>query len=146
MTEPLHRFELTVRAKPHGQGRARSGNGRMYTPTETRKQAEIIVAQWTAAGCPTLIDGWYRAILSSYRQRPDGHYRSDGKTLNAQGERRVYPDKPDLDNEVKMILDTLQAVGAIPDDRKLVDLLARKLWLADPAQKPYLFLTFMGAA
>jgi Holliday junction resolvase RusA-like endonuclease len=142
---PVRRFELKIRGEPHGQGRARAGNGRVYTPKKTRDHTARIIAQWEAAGRPTLTEGWYRMIVSSYRKRPSSHFLSDGTTLSATGKRVIYPGKPDLDNEVKALLDSLQGVGAIPDDRFLVDLLARKLYLEDNTKREHVLVTFMMA-
>lgn len=126
--EPVQSFSLFVPGPPQGQGRARSGNGRMYTPTATREHAAKIQMVWLSEGSPRLPDGPYTMTLTSGRKRPASHLTKSGE-LNAEGRRHPVPGKPDLDNEVKQYLDALCAVGAIPDDRLLTRLRASKKYV-----------------
>lgn len=122
-------FELFLPGQAHGQGRARAGNGRVYTPAATRAHAERVQGEWIAADRPTLpADCWYVLYVNSWRARPASHYLSDGTSLSATGRRSRYPGKPDCDNELKAIADALVACGAIPDDRLCVAMRADKHW------------------
>lgn len=126
-------FALTIPGPPQGQGRARfnSKTGHAYTPGKTRTYAQLVQGEWIAAGRPTLPKGPYRLIVNVDYARPTSHKLRDG-SLNAAGKRQRYPGKPDLDNVIKGLLDALCAVGAIPDDRHLVDLRAFKFWSEEP--------------
>ena len=127
------RLQLTIPGPPQGQGRARIGRtsaGRAvaFTDPKTRSYAQLIQGEWIAADRPALGPGPYTLLVQAFHQRPAGHYRKDGQTLSAAGQRQRFPGKPDLDNIVKGILDALSSVGAIPDDRELIYLTAGKYW------------------
>lgn len=126
--DPVTAFTLFVPGPAHGQGRARSGNGRVYTPQPTREHAAKIQMVWLSEGRPTLPDGPYTMTLVSGRRRPASHLNRNGE-LNAAGKRTPVPGKPDLDNEVKQYLDALCAVNAVPDDRWLTRLRATKKYV-----------------
>lgn len=129
MSAPSHvnEFTLFVPGPAHGQART-GGNGRIrYTPPKTRAHAQKVQTEWIAAGRPHLPDLPYSLRLTSVRRRPASHLNSKGE-VNAIGRRQYVPGKPDLDNEVKQVLDALCAVSAIPDDRLLVAIRARKEW------------------
>lgn len=122
-------FTLTIPGKAHGQGRARTGQGRTYTPHKTRVHTALVQGEWIAAGRPVLADQPYVLHIVSYRTRPASHMLKDG-SLSAVGRRAGCPGKPDCDNELKAIADSLVACGAIPDDRLCWDMAAMKLWVA----------------
>lgn len=126
-------FALFVPGPPRGAGRprfARAGNGvRTFTDAATRSYAQLVQGEWIAAGRPVLPDGPYRIELLAALDRPEGHFRRDGLRLSAAGRRAPWPTRaPDVDNLAKIFLDSLCAVGALPDDRKLVDLRVAKSW------------------
>lgn len=126
-------LQLGIPGEPRGQGRprfARAGKGvRTYTDEATRSYAERIGTEWIAAGRPELADGPYALTITALMRRPQGHYRADGTTLSAAGQRSAYPTrKPDLTNVAKLIEDALCAVMALPDDAACVSLQAQKLW------------------
>jgi Holliday junction resolvase RusA-like endonuclease len=124
-------MRFIIPGKVHGQGRARAANGRVYTPKETRAHAERIHVEWIAAGRPTVPSHHhYRLTMISRRARPASHYKANGE-LSATGMRAPHPGKPDIDNEVKQILDALVSIGAIPDDRMCIGIEARKEWSRD---------------
>lgn len=132
---------LRIPGEPRGQGRprfARVGQGvRTYTPEATRSYAEQVQAEWIAAGRPRLVDGPYRLHVIAAMARPKGHLRADG-SLSAAGMRAPRPTrKPDAANVAKLAEDALVAVGALPDDRLVVDLRAEKVW-ADREDGPHL--------
>lgn len=137
-------FALVIPGKAHGQGRARSGQGRVYTPTATRTHAAKVQTEWIAAGRPRLADGTHYVVrITSLRKRPADQLNTKGE-LNAKGLRTPYPGKPDLDNEIKQYLDALVACGALPDDRFLVKVTADKAWALTDGPECVLF--WAGAA
>lgn len=138
LTDGALYLRLVIPGPPQGQGRPRIGKGAggrpmAFTPTATRAYAQQIQGEWIAAGRRWLSSGPYRLELTSYAARPAGHYRKDG-TLSAAGERATHPGKPDLDNVIKGVLDALCAVGAVPDDRFLVEIDACKRWAGRESQ------------
>lgn len=122
-------FRLVLMGAAHGQQRT-GGNGRIrFTPPGTRAHAQRVQTEWIAQGRPTVPAGtYYQLHVESLRARPASHLNTKG-AVNAAGRRTPYPGKPDLDNEIKAILDCLVACGAIPDDRFCHELHAWKRWL-----------------
>lgn len=124
-------LRLTIPGPPRGQART-GGNGRQrFTPPADREATARIQAEWIAAGRPTLpADAPYALHVVAYHARPASHWRKDG-SLNAEGARRPFPGKPDIDNVVKLVADALVACGALPDDRLMFQLSAEKCWAVD---------------
>lgn len=140
---------LRVDGEPRGQGRprfARVGQGvRTYTPEATRCYAEQVQAEWIAAGRPRLLDGPYRLHVIAAMARPRDHYRRDG-SLSAAGMRSPRPTrKPDAANIAKLAEDALVAVGALPDDRLVVDLRAEKVWAGEDGPHLVVYATSLVA-
>lgn len=122
-------FDLTVPGPVRGQGRPRfnRATGHAHTDAKTRSYAGRIHDEWIAAGRPALPARTnYSVSIFVGVERPAGHYKKDG-ALSAEGRRRPFPGKPDLDNCVKW-LDALVAVGAVPDDLYAVRIIADKAW------------------
>lgn len=124
-------LRLVIPGPPQGQGRPRIGRGpggrpMAFTPAATRTYAQLVQGEWIAAGRPSLPAGPFQLSVWARFERPASHVGTRG--LTAVGRRAPFPGKPDLDNIVKGVLDALCAVGALPDDRHLVDLVAWKRW------------------
>lgn len=119
---------LFIPGKPRAQKRARHGNGFTYTDKEQEAYAATIQGEWIAAGRPVLRPGAYEVDVTAYLTRPSGHYNSTGG-LNKKGRENPYPTgRPDVDNYLKQI-DALVALGAIPDDKFMVEASVRKEWI-----------------
>lgn len=129
----MREIVLKVDGRPHGQGRGRvginpgTGRAQVFTPAATRAFASRVQDEWVRAGKPRLDKGPYVLWLVAQHERPPSHFLKDG-SLSSVGRKARYPGKPDIDNVVKGVLDALVAVGAIPDDRLLVEIRARKVW------------------
>lgn len=111
--EPLHR--------PGAPGRLHA-----FTHPRTAIGVDAWRWRWQQAGCPR-IDGPIIVLIRIAVRRPAGHYRANGSTLNATGERAPIPTSCDVDNVSKLVLDALKR-HAYEDDRKIGTLLVRKLW------------------
>lgn len=90
---------------------------------------ERVGTEWIAAGRPELPDGPYRLEVLIYLPRAQAHFKRDG-SLSAAGRRAVWPTgRIDVDNCLKLVADALVGCGALPDDRKLVDVRVVKGWV-----------------
>lgn len=127
-------IRLWIPGKPEGKQRARHGNGRTFTPRETRLAEELIVQAWRDAGEPRFPVPHPRAHLPLkfdmlfLMERGSGHYNSKG-LLNAEGDRHPLPEnkKPDVDNAQKLVMDALNH-KAYRDDVQVTDSRQRKRW------------------
>jgi Holliday junction resolvase RusA-like endonuclease len=128
VSKPYHYIKLVIDGKAHGQSRT-GGNGKVrFTPKGTRDHALRVQGEWIACGRPRIPgERYYKMMVTSVRSRPESHWLKSGE-LSSAGKDKPFPGKPDIDNEVKAILDALVACGAIPDDRYCVELNARKEW------------------
>lgn len=99
---------------PKAQGRprfARMGKFvKAYDPKDSRQYKDNIAAQIVAQK-PVLIDREkpIRLWLSFYLPRPKGHYNSKGE-IKLQHLPSFHTKKPDLDNMVKAIKDSLKGI------------------------------------
>ncbi len=122
---------LIVPGRAVGKGRPRSTkSGRMYTPAGTVKAEGDVRAAWYAAGQPR-IDGRppLQVLIISAHRRPENHWRVNG-SLSAAGERSQMPvRRPDIDNQIKLVLDSLNG-AAYEDDVQVVSIKAVKRWAA----------------
>lgn len=120
-------FFLMIPGKPEGKQRARHGQGRTFTPRQTVLAEQEIRRAWQEAGEPR-IDGPVKVIVTLAVCRPASHYKTSG-SLSAEGLRRPVPDrqKPDVDNALKLVLDSLNT-RAWPDDVRIVDAHVYRCW------------------
>lgn len=115
---------FTVYGNPIGKGRprvVRLPNGKIstFTPGPTKAWEESIQGQALAHRPDRLLEGPLVLVLTFYFVKPKG------------AKRRKYPHvRPDLDNTVKAVKDSLN--GLIwKDDAQIVDLIAQKRY-GDP--------------
>lgn len=133
---PCNEFALYVPGPPTGASRARAstrgGHVRMYAPEKNRRWENLLIQYWREEGEPTIVNSaldFYEIDMLLVAKRPKSHYRTDGISLNATGERQVRPArKPDLDNALKLTLDALVTVGATTDDARCVRAVTEKIW------------------
>lgn len=127
-------MELYVPGRPVGKGRPRFGKGRTWTPTATVTAENEIRSVWREAGSPTL-EGPISLSVTFEVTRPKAHYTSKGD-LSMTGQRMVYPyrQKPDLDNAVKLVADSLNGL-AWRDDVEIVWLFAGRAWAEVPGTR-----------
>lgn len=129
------RINFTVRGEPKGKGRprfSRVGNyARTYTPEETVKYEDLVKSEYLKQcgrvkfekGIPLSlnISAYYTIPKSASMKR---------KRLMAEGEIRPTK-KPDVDNVVKIIADSLNGI-AYHDDAQIVDAEIHKFYSEIP--------------
>jgi len=107
------KFTLNVTPVPKGRPRAtvRNGHAILYTPKETR-EAEAIIRQLVTVSEKFEADIPLSLKAVFYVPKPNV--------------KREYPTvKPDLDNYVKLLIDSLQGI-LFPDDKQIVDIQCSK--------------------
>lgn len=126
-------IELWVPGKPRGKDRPRFSKktGRTFTTQETRDAEASIVTAWHEAGAITLDDCAVSLELEIRVQRPQSHYRTNGK-LNTEGLRCIHPlkQKPDIDNCLKLVMDALNK-RAYTDDVRVTQVKASRTWASE---------------
>jgi len=120
---------LIIPGRPVGKARPRATRqGRVYTPDATVQAEGNVQAAWHAAGRPR-IEGRVpiRVLAVAALRRPQAHWLADG-SMSKAGQRLPYPlRKPDVDNMLKLHLDSLSGC-AYEDDVLVVDGRAVKRW------------------
>ncbi len=111
----MKEYRLIIEGEPKGKERPRKGKyGQIYTPRTTQDYEKNIRNAYEG---PKFEDGVYIKIIA--------YYQMPKKT------KCLYPlKKPDIDNVVKIILDSLNGV-AYEDDTQIVRLTAVKKWTPD---------------
>lgn len=131
---PVRAFALCVPGQPEGKARARvvrnrkTGDVHSFTPRKTEVAEGEVRRQWENKGQPR-IDGPVSLCITLVMERPRGHFRADGVTLNTEGLRHPRPErqKPDVDNALKLVMDALNT-RAWPDDVRVVSASVSRVW------------------
>jgi Holliday junction resolvase RusA-like endonuclease len=119
-------IELQIHGRPHGKGRPRFANGRVFTDSATEAAEARVERAWENAGKPRL-DGPLVFELEMFIARPKTHRRRDG-SLSTEGERNPWPcRKPDADNALKLAMDALTG-RAYRDDVDVVHAWVLRRW------------------
>ena len=127
-------IEFTIPGKAHPQGRPRfTRQGRTYTATADKEWHEKVVDSWERKSGRRILNGPYCVVVEVFEARPKSHRNAAGD-LNYTGAKAEVPTRGDLDNYVKGIVDALVRREVIPDDRYMVELSARKVWLYDTGE------------
>jgi len=137
---------FTILGPPTGKGRPRFSRqtGRTYTPGETVKAEDRVREAWRAAGMPGPYMGPMGMALTVVTARPKSHYRSDGITLGAQGERQPLPiRKPDLSNVLKLVEDSLNGC-LYHDDQQIAHASITRRW-AHPGEPEHVRVVYWQA-
>lgn len=122
-------IELIIPGTPTGKGRPRfsTRTGHAVTPQKTRVAEARVFEAWSLAGQPRLPDGPVLLTVEIALSRPNAHWKTDG-TLSAAGQRVEWPTKkPDTDNVLKLIMDSLNGC-AYKDDAQVVHCWVVKRW------------------
>ena len=124
-----------VPGPPTGKARARfnTKTGRAFTPTKTVNAESHIALCWQQTGADRLENGPVFLQIVAVLDRPRSHYTKAGD-LNAAGRANWWClRKPDLDNIVKLVADSLNGV-AYRDDAQIVVIDAHRRWAQDGEQ------------
>jgi Holliday junction resolvase RusA-like endonuclease len=120
---------ITTPGNPVGKGRPRHvrATGRVYTPDTTKAAEKAVRTAWEAAGSPYFGTAPLNAHLTLIVPRPAAHFKRDGK-YSAAGLRAVFcTRKPDVDNALKLQLDSLNGL-AYEDDCQIVSAFVCRSW------------------
>lgn len=124
-------FTLAIPGPPAGKARPRfvRATGRTYTPDTTVRAEDRVRNAWHQAGRPWLGDGPLAIHVEVVVARPRSHYRVNGE-LSAAGVRATRPTrKPDLDNVLKLLADSMNGC-AFKDDAQIVQASLCRRWAA----------------
>ena len=129
-------YEFEVPGKVIGKGRPRlnSYTGAVYTPTRT-KDYESLVEQYFLLKYPRFkaLEGRIKVSIIAYFSIPKATKKSD---INEMLENNISPTKkPDIDNIVKSILDSMNKF-AFKDDNQITKLEVEKKYA--PEDKVYI--------
>ena len=107
--------EIIIKAKPIAKARARKGKyGNFYTPNETKRFETLVGWNYKLSG--------YERYEKAVKLEIDFYVKKPIKC------KRKYPTiKPDIDNQIKSILDGLNGI-AYHDDKQVVDIKASKFY------------------
>lgn len=122
------RYELEILGAITGKGRPRVNTytGRAYTPNKTREY-ENMVQQYFILKYPqyTPIEGRTKITITAYFKIPKG---TNKKNQALMLENRISPTKkPDIDNIIKIILDSLNKI-AFKDDNQITKIEVNKVY------------------
>ena len=127
-------IEFTVMGHPAAQKRPRffrAGDGiRSFDPDKADKYSFADMAQSYAPDEPLTVP--LDIELDFYIKRPKSHYRT-GKFSNELKDNapNVCPKRPDIDNYIKFVLDSLQGLY-FKDDAQVWSMYARKIYSESP--------------
>jgi Holliday junction resolvase RusA-like endonuclease len=130
-------LRLIIPGAPTGKGRPRfvRSTGHAHTPTATRTAEARVANAWENAGAIRLPDGPLSCRIEAVVARPGSHWRVNG-TLSAAGQRSLWPTKkPDLDNIIKLVGDSLNNL-AYRDDADIVQVCAVRRW-CNPGERDH---------
>jgi Holliday junction resolvase RusA-like endonuclease len=120
-------FECLIPGPPIGKGRPRAtkmgGHIRLYTPKKT--------ADWERSAALLARNAWMRAPSEDYcRLEVVAVFSRPKRLLRKKDpeERMWHGSKPDIDNVVKSVADSLVMAGVIRDDTQVVEIHARKVY------------------
>ena len=120
------KYEFEVPGKVIGKGRPRLNTytGIVYTPTRT-KDYETLVEQYFLLKYPKFkaLEGRIKVSITAYFSIPKATKKSD---INEMMENNISPTKkPDIDNIVKVVLDSMNKF-AFKDDNQITKLEVEK--------------------
>lgn len=123
---------IVIPGAPTGKGRprvaTRGGHARAYTPAKTRTREGIVasLAMDAMAGRPAMT-GPVQVAVSVVSPIPT----SWSRRKRAEAIDQPCPVKPDLDNIIKLVLDSINGI-VFADDRQVVELIASKRYGEEP--------------
>lgn len=126
-------MKLVIHGEARGKARPRfvRATGRTYTDTPTLRAEQRIRDEWRASGHKRLPDLALEITVGLYLERPKTHFRTDGLTFSAAGQRSPLPlRKPDVDNALKLVCDALNGL-AYRDDALITDAHVYRRWAVD---------------
>lgn len=124
-------LNFSILGTPTGKGRPRFYRGRAVTPKKTRDYEALVrhEAQQALEHMVQLPDmhASCEITIDAYYQIPKSYSKKQRQQIAESGAWVVRPDKPDLDNVIKSILDGMNGI-VYRDDVQVVSLRAKKHW------------------
>lgn len=120
---------IVIDGEPIGKGRPRFGNGHTFTPKRTRDYEEYVRECYIAQHGDIFDEEPIDVTIRAYHKIPESkplRFRRAAK-LGLE----LPTKKPDIDNELKIILDSLSGV-AFPDDKWVVRVEVTKEFSEEP--------------
>ena len=121
-------MDFIVDCKPQGKARPRFSrkSGVVYTPAKTAKYEKAIAKAYMEAGGKCIPADCYVSVsVSAFFPIPKSYSKAKRQACI---DRELRPDKkPDIDNILKSVLDSMNRV-AYEDDKQVVELIGRKYY------------------
>lgn len=136
--------DLTIPGKPMTWSRVRTGGGQFFTPDDRRDRMNQIGLQWRARHPRRFEKDTPLAVrLVFVFDRPKSHFGTGRNAAVLKHDaRQLRPgggtNGGDLDNLIKLVLDSLNAI-AYHDDRQIADLRTEKRYISG-GEKPHTFI------
>ena len=122
-------LNFTIKGNPKALKRHRHHKFGTYNPSKKDMQDFFLIASEYKPAKP--FSGRVIATIKFYFKRPKSHYRTGkySKILKTDAPRQFHSQKPDIDNLIKFVLDSIQGEdGFITDDSIVCKIEAYKMW------------------
>lgn len=120
---------ITVLGEPTGKGRPRFGNGHTFTPKKTREYEQLVKESYIGQKGEIFGEEPIDMTIKAFYRVPDSKPLRFKRAAKLGLE--LPTKKPDVDNIVKIIMDSLNGV-AYPDDKFIVSLTVTKAYSVEP--------------
>lgn len=124
------KVDFTIDGEPEGKARPRfnTKTGRAYTTDRTRMYEDYTKLLYRSQ-IKHFFEGYIRLTVKAYYKIA----KSDSKKIKEQKKANVLrpSKKPDIDNVVKLIADSLNDI-AYKDDTQIVEIVAKKFYSENP--------------
>jgi Holliday junction resolvase RusA-like endonuclease len=122
-------FEFTVYTeKIMGKARPRFANGRVYTPATTQSYEKMIARRYRECNGPHFGETYLKMEVIACFPIPKSASKAN-RELMLQG--KIRPGKPDGDNLIKAIADSLNQIS-YDDDKQISTMIITKKYSEDP--------------
>ena len=123
------KLTLTIPGEPVAKGRPRFYNGHAITPTKTVNYETLVKEMWAVTHGQQMLAGELCASLTAYFAIPNSKSKAEKKRMLEGIVRPIK--KPDIDNLIKSVLDSLNGI-AYKDDSQIVTVTAAKYYSDTP--------------
>lgn len=123
-------ISLIIPGEPVAKGRPRvTKSGIAYTPAKTQGYENLVKMCYMEQGNKIKLEGRVQVAILAYFQIPKSASKRARKTMEEQETRPIK--KPDADNILKIILDSLNKL-AYDDDSQVVSVKVEKFYSYEP--------------
>ena len=122
--------KIIIDGNPVAKGRPRfTKRGIAYTPAKTKTAEEMIAWEWKNQSKQYFDDIPIKVNIDFYKSPPKS---TSKKKLELMENKAIRPTtRPDIDNYIKLVLDSLNGV-AFKDDNQICELVSRKFYSTNP--------------